>query len=409
MAVIRPFRALRPVPDAAPRVASVPYDVVSSDEARELADGEPLSFLRVSRAEIELPVGTDPHADAVYARATENFRTIRNAAPFVREAEASLYCYRLQANGREQTGLTACCSLDEYDRGLIKKHEHTRRNKEDDRTRHMGELGAQTGLVFLTYRSREEIDVLMDRVCTGTPLFDFEAPDNVKHTVWRVSSPDVDLLVKAFKAVPALYIADGHHRAAGAARVRAEFARRDRLTVPSEADTVIAVAFPSTQVRILPYNRVVKDLNGRSPREFLDQIAATFPVCAGGPAPAQAGEVSIYLDGTWHNVTLADFSVDSSDRAAALDVARLDQGILAPLLGIEDVRRDPRIDFIGGIRGAAVLQAQVDRGEAAVAFSMFPVTVDDLMRIADEGGIMPPKSTWFEPKLRDGLLIHLIA
>ena len=269
MAAIRSFRALRAVPDTASRVASPPYDVMDVDEARELARGEPLSFLRVSRAELELPSETDPYADAVYVRAAENFRKIRVAAPFVTEAKPSLYCYRLQTTGHEQTGLTACYSLDEYDRGLIKRHEHTRWDKKADRTRHLTELGAQTGLVLLTYRATAEIDALTESACVGTPLFDFEAPDNVQHTVWRVPPADVDPLVKAFEAVSALYIADGHHRMASASLAREEFVRQGRPTVPSEADAVMATAFPHTQVRILPYNRVVQDLQGRSPREFL--------------------------------------------------------------------------------------------------------------------------------------------
>jgi len=408
MAAIRSFRALRAVPDTASRVASPPYDVMDVDEARELARGEPLSFLRVSRAELELPSETDPYADAVYVRAAENFRKIRVAAPFVTEAKPSLYCYRLQTTGHEQTGVTACYSLDEYDRGLIKRHEHTRWDKKADRTRHLTELGAQTGLVLLTYRATAEIDALTESACVGTPLFDFEAPDNVQHTVWRVPPADVDPLVKAFEAVSALYIADGHHRMASASLAREEFVRQGRPTVPSEADAVMATAFPHTQVRILPYNRVVQDLQGRSPREFLDQIKAKLPLRSGQPLPAKAGEVAMYLDGTWYNVGLTEFT-HSVDRADALDVARLHRDILAPLLGIRDIRRDSRIDFVGGSLGAAALQERVDQGEAAVAFSMFPVTVDDLMTIADEGSIMPPKSTWFEPKLRDGLLIHLVV
>ena len=408
MAAIRSFRALRAVPDTASRVASPPYDVMNVDEARELARGEPLSFLRVSRAEIELPSETDPYADAVYVRAAENFRKIRVAAPFVTEAEPSLYCYRLQTTGHEQTGLTACYSLDEYDRGLIKRHEHTRLDKRTDRTRHLTELGAQTGLVLLTYRATAEIDALTESVCAGVPLFDFMAPDNVRHTVWRVPPADVDLLVKAFEAVSALYVADGHHRMASASLAREEFVRQRRPTVPLEADTVIATAFPHTQVRILPYNRVVQDLQKQSAREFLDQIKAKLPLRPGQPMPAKAGEVAMYLDGTWYNVRLTEFT-HSVDRADALDVARLHRDILAPLLGIGDIRRDSRIDFVGGSLGVAALQERVDQGEAAVAFSMFPVTVDDLMTIADEGSIMPPKSTWFEPKLRDGLLIHLVV
>ncbi|HAK55802.1 MAG: DUF1015 family protein [Vicinamibacterales bacterium] len=407
MAAIRPFRALRPMPGAARRVAAVPYDVVTTDEARELAAGEPLSFLRVSRAEIDLPPGTDPHAETVYARAADNLRSLRRAAPLVTEADASLYCYRLHADGHEQVGLAACYSLDEYDRGAIKKHEHTRPEKEDDRTRHMLALRAQAGLVFLTYRATSTIDDAVERACAGDPLFDFEAPDGVRHTVWAVPPSEVRALVTGFEAVPALYIADGHHRAASAARARTTITRGSGAI--QEADSFVAVAFPHRQVRILPYHRVVRDLHGQTAEAFLDRIRAASQVETGGPVPTRAGEVSIYLDGAWHRVVLFDPADVSGDRAARLDVARLHRAILEPLLGIGDVRQDPRIDFVGGARGTAALEDRVDHGEAAVAFSMFPVTVDDLMGIADEGGIMPPKSTWFEPKLRDGLLIHPIG
>ena len=413
MAVIRPFRALRPALEVVSRVASVPYDVVSRDEARALAQDEPLSFLHVSRAEIDLPAGTDPYADEVYAKATDTFRSLRRRAPFVRDAEASFYIYRLTAHGQSQTGVAACWSLDEYDRGAIKKHEHTRRDKEDDRTRHMLALGAQTGLVFLTYRAVPAIAAIARRVCEAAPEVDFEAADGVRHTIWRAATGENGALMAAFAAVPALYIADGHHRVASAARARAELTATTPAA-PGDAeggvDTVLAVAFPHTEVRILPYNRIVTDLAGRSPAELRDAIAARCPVRAGAPAPSRAGEVSMYLDGRWHAVDLeAVEAAPAAGRADRLDVARLHAGIVGPLLGIGNVRQDPRIDFVGGACGPSPLQALVDCGRAAVAFSMYPVTVDDLMAVSDEGGIMPPKSTWFEPKLRDGLLIHLIA
>ena len=409
MSLIRPFRALRPSPEVAGRVASVPYDVVSSEEARQLAAGESLSFLRVSRAEVDFPAGTNPYSEAVYAAAADNFRALQRDAPFEREDAPTFYFYRVAADAQSQTGLAACYSLDEYDRGLIKKHERTRAIKEDDRTRHMLALRAQTGLVFLIYRAVAAIDALAERVCAAAPLVDFQAPDGVRHTIWRARVEETETIATAFAAVPALYIADGHHRAASAARARTELAASDRGA--GAAVTVLAVAFPHDQVRILPYNRVVADLGGQSPRAILDAIAARFPVRAGQPAPARSGEVSMYLDGAWYSLGL-DASGDvaaASQRADGLDVARLHAGLLEPLLGIGDVRNDPRVDFVGGARGPVALQARVDRREAAVAFSMFPVTVDDLMTVADEGGIMPPKSTWFEPKLRDGLLVHLIA
>ncbi|HEY7213113.1 MAG TPA: DUF1015 family protein [Thermoanaerobaculia bacterium] len=405
MAAIRPFRALRPAPEAAARVSSVPYDVVNTEEARAQAAGNPLSFLHVTRPEIDLPPGTDLYSDEVYAQAVRNFEQLERAAPLVLEPEASLYFYRLGAGAHAQTGLAACYSLDEYDRGLIKKHEHTRRDKEDDRTRHMVELRAQTGVVFLTYRAAAEVDAIARRVCASPPLYDFTAADGVTHTVWRVGAEDGAALAAAFGRIPALYIADGHHRAASAARARAVLRGQGGQ---GEVDTMLAVAFPDDQVKILPYNRIVKDLAGRSPEDFLAALREKLPVREGGPEPARRGEASMYLGGRWYTLDLGATRSAGGDRGEGLDVSLLQRAVLADLLGIGDVRSDPRIDFVGGARGTAALAQAVDGGRAAVAFSMYPVTVDDLMAIADAGGIMPPKSTWFEPKLRDGLLVHLI-
>lgn len=394
------------MPEVAAGVSSVPYDVVSTEEARALADGNPLSFLHVTRPEIDLPPGTDPHADEVYDRAVRNFEELRRAAPLTLEPEASFYFYRLGTGDHQQTGLAACYSLDEYDQGLIKKHEHTRRDKEDDRTRHMIALRAQTGVVFLTYHASADVDGIAQRVCAGPPLYDFTAADGVTHTVWRVGQADAAALVDAFGRIPALYIADGHHRAASAARARAVL--REQGGGSGEHDTMIAVAFPDDQVRILPYNRIVKDLAGQSPEAFLAAVGAKLPVRPGGPEPARQGEASMYLGGRWYTLDLGAVRPSGGDRIEGLDVSILQRAVLADLLRIGDVRSDPRIDFVGGARGTAALEQAVDGGRAAVAFSMYPVTVDDLMAISDAGGIMPPKSTWFEPKLRDGLLVHLI-
>jgi uncharacterized protein (DUF1015 family) len=399
MATLLPFAALRPQPPVAARIAAVPYDVVNVEEARGQAAGNPLSFLHVSRAEIDLPDGTDPYADAVYARAVEAFRSLRPS--MIRGETPSLYVYRLRTGGHEQVGLAACYSLAEYDRDVIKKHERTRRDKEDDRTRHMIELRAQTGPVFLTYRAARAVDEIVARVIAAAPLYDFIAPDDVAHAVWRVPDADVGALVDAFARIPALYIADGHHRAASAARAR------DALAAVPEAASFLGVAFPDNQVRILPYNRLVADLAGRTPAQFLAEVSSRFPVQPGPPSPERRGDVSMYLAGGWHVVTLGT-AVARGDASRALDVSLLEEEVLAPILRIGDVRTDKRIDFIGGARGAGELVRLVDSGRAAVAFSMFPVDVDDLMAIADAGGIMPPKSTWFEPKLRDGLLIHEI-
>ncbi len=410
MALVRPFRALRPTVSTAERIAAVPYDVVSTDEARALAAPEPLSFLHVSRAEIDLPDGTDPHADAVYERAAANFTRLRDTS-LTLEPEPSLYFYRLSTNGHVQTGLAGCFSIDDYDKDIIKKHERTRRDKEDDRTRHMLALRAQTGPVFLTYVASPEVDVIAERTAQQAPLFDFTARDGVKHTLWRVVGADADALVGAFGAVPTLYIADGHHRAASAARTRNEMRERslpiENLGDGADFTTVLAVAFPHNQVRILPYNRTVKGLGGLSPTGFLEAVRASFSVEAGPAAPARGGDISMYFQKRWYTLRPLQ-PVNAGDAIGRLDVSVLQERVLAPVLKIADVRTDPRIDFIGGVRGVAALEAAVDRGPAAVAFSLFPVSVPDLIAVSDSGAIMPPKSTWFEPKLRDGLLTHLI-
>jgi len=404
MAVIHPFAALRPTPAAVARVAAVPYDVVNTDEAKALAGDEPLSFLRVSRPEIECPPGTYIYSDEVYAAAEDNFDRLRRAAPLVVEDAPSLYVYRLHMGAHVQTGVAACYSVDEYARDLIKKHEKTRPDKEDDRTRHILALRAQTGPVFLTYRASAAVDAAVQAVTETEPLFDFTAADGVRHVVWRAPEPAVPALVAAFAAVPALYIADGHHRAASAWRTHQALAAEG----PGEHERFLAVAFPDAQMQVLPYNRVVRDLNGLSPDAFRAALAAHGTVTPGGPAtPARKGLVAMYLTGQWSTL---DFGAPPADlaRDAALDVSRLQDAVLAPVLGIHDIRTDKRIDFVGGIRGTAEIERLVDRGTFAVGFSLFPVSVDDLMQISDAGGIMPPKSTWFEPKLRDGVLSHLV-
>ena len=404
MSTVVPFRALRPAPDAAARVAAVPYDVVNAEEARALADGNPLSFLHVSRAEIDLPPGTDPHSDAVYGRAADNFTALKTDAPLLMEDVPSLYLYRLGMSEHVQTGVCGAFSLDEYDRDIIRKHERTRRDKEDDRTRHMLELRAQTGPVFLTYPVSRAIDDLVGRATQTSPLFDFSAPDRIHHTIWRVPADLTNALVDGFAAVPALYIADGHHRAASAARVR------DHLRATAGAgewDKVLAVAFPDNQVNVLPYNRVIRDLATHSPSSLLAGLQDRFPIQAGPATPDRAGHVAMYLDGRWYTIDLGQPPAGLAPDQR-LDVSRLQDLVLGPILGIGDVRTDKRIDFVGGIRGTQELESLVNSGQAAVAFSLFPVSVADLMQISDAGGIMPPKSTWFEPKLRDGLLSHVI-
>ncbi len=398
MSAIYPFSALRPAPKAAAAVASVPYDVVNTEEARKLADGNPLSFLRVSRPEIELPAATDPHADVVYDLATRNFARLKSLAPLIVEEAASLYVYRLHMGEHVQSGVAACFSIDEYDHDLIKKHEKTRPDKEDDRTRHMLSIGAQTGPVFLTYRASNAVDAAVTAAATGEPLYDIVAPDGVRHQIWCVPAAMNQAFVDAFAALDSLYIADGHHRAASAARTRQSLAAKGA----GEHDRVLAVAFPDNQMQVLPYNRVVRDLHGLTANEFLASLKRRLTVTAGGPAtPARKGDVAMFLAGAWHTITLPAV-------AHSLDVDTLESTILEPVLGIDDVRTNKRIDFVGGIRGTSALEQLVTSGTFAVAFSMFPVSVEDLMRVSDAGGIMPPKSTWFEPKLRDGLLSHVL-
>ncbi len=409
MAFIHPFRALRPKASVAAQIAAVPYDVVSTEEARALADGNPLSFLRVSRAEIELPADTDPYSDAVYDRASANFEALKTSSLTV-ENEPLLYVYRLRMGGAEQTGVAGGFSIDEYTRGVIRKHEHTRRDKEDDRTRHMLALGAQTGPVFLTYRASPAIDGIVPRATAGSPLYDFEAVDGVRHTIWTISDGEKEELVEAFGDVPSLYIADGHHRAASAARAwtqrgSAGAAASEASANGAGADTFLAVAFPHDQVRILPYNRGVRDLNGLSPVQFIEALRSRFLVEPGGPVPTRRGDIAMYFQREWRAIRPR---VVHGDLVGLLDVSILQDGLLEPVLGIADVRSDPRIGSVGGARGTSELQRLVDSGSYAVAFSLFPVDVADLMAVSDAGAIMPPKSTWFEPKLRDGLLMHVI-
>ena len=404
MAIIRPFHALRPVPAAAAAVAAVLYDVVSIGEARRLAADNPLSFLHVSRAEIDLPGDIDPYSAAVYELAARNLQALIDRAPLVVEAEPSLYLYRMQAADHEQTGLAGCFSLDEYDRGVIKRHERTRRDKEDDRTRHMVALRAQTGLVSLTYRATAAIDTVVAHGAAEPPLLNVAAPDDVSHTVWRLSAEAASAAVSAFADVPAVYIADGHHRIASAARARDELSGGDG---GHASQFFLGVAFPDSQVRILAYNRTVANLAGRTPAGFLAALRARFPVAGCGPPVPPKGQAAMYLDGVWHAIDLAAAKIGRIP-GKPLDVAILQDQILAPVLDVADIRTDPRVTFVGGARGTGALEQAVDSGAAAVAFSLAPVTPDELLAISDAGGVMSPKSTWFEPKLRDGLLIHQI-
>jgi len=408
VAAIYPFRALRPPVERVEQVASVPYDVVNTEEARALAAENPLSLLHVTRPEIDLPDGTNIYSEEVYARAAENFQRLVESCPLETEAEPSLYLYRLVMGEHEQVGVAACCAVDEYDRDLIRKHERTRPDKEDDRTRHMLELRAQTGVVFLTYRADRRIDALAAAVVSGEPLYDFTAPDGIRHTLWRAPSPDA--FVRAFGEVPLLYIADGHHRAASASRARAALRERNpQHTGEEEYNRFLTVIFPSDQMQILPYNRVVKDLHGMSAEQFLAAVEAKFSVAEGSAAVPARGRFGMYLRQRWYVLTPRSAApAETGDPTATLDVSVLQDQLLDPILGIKDVRTDKRIDFVGGIRGTSELERLINEGRAAVAFSLSPTTIEDLLTVSDARGIMPPKSTWFEPKLRDGLLIHKI-
>lgn len=406
MVMVRPFRALRPPKERVAQVAAVPYDVVNTEEAHKLSAGNQWSFLHVSRPEIDLPAGTDLYSDAVYEKAVENLNWLRKECPLIEEEKPSLYIYRLIMGDQTQIGVVGCCSVDEYDQDIIRKHERTRKDKEDDRTRHTVTMRAQTEPVFLTYRAQEGIDRLVAQVVETEPLYDFAAPDGVKHTLWLVSDPAP--FVAAFRSVPLLYVADGHHRSASASRARAALkAQNPGHSGEEEYNFFLAVMFPANQLRILPYNRTVRDLNGRSAAEFLEAVRASFNVTEGAPpSPQRPHEFSMYLDKRWYGLTPKQ-PVDTTSPIASLDVSILQDRLLAPLLNIQDPRTDKRIDFVGGIRGTSELEKLVDSNKAAVAFSLYPTTLDDLMRISDAGEIMPPKSTWFEPKLRSGLFLHL--
>ena len=403
MPSVRSFRALRPTPDLAERVASVPYDVISTPEAVELADGNDVSFLHVVRPEIDLPEGTDEHADAVYAQGAEALNRFVSDGTLVLDDAPGLFVYRLVMNGREQTGIVGLVSTADYDAGAILKHEDTRPDKEDDRTRHLLAQRAHAEPVMLTYRAHETIDDAVAEAVASEPVYDFRAKDYVQHTVWRLANPDA--VIAAFDEIDALYVADGHHRSAAASRAARQLAD-DGDAAADAAAHFLAVLFPMEDMEILPYNRVVKELPvGKG--KFLEQLRRKFEVEEALFAdPEDPGTVAFYLgeDFGWQTLVLPD---TNRDRVAdTLDVARLAEFVLEPMLNITDPRTDANIGFVGGIRGTDELERLVNGGEAEIAFSMFPTAPEDLLDVSDAGERMPPKSTWFEPKLRSGLLVH---
>ncbi len=408
MSIIKPFRALRPKKEFAAQVASVPYDVIYESEVRSTLAENPLSFLRVSRSEGDLPENEDHSTEEIFARASENLQKFINDEILVRDDEPAIYIYRLSTGEHSQTGVVACCSIDEYEQDLIKKHEKTRPDKVEDRTNQMIALGAQTGLIFLAFRNTEKIRNLIAEINETEPLYDFQSEDGVRQTVWRVS--ETEELENAFREVPALYVADGHHRAESANLTRKKLREQNPdHTGEEEYNFVMAGVFPSEDLRILAYNRVVKDLNGLSEEEFLQKLSENFIVSeTEQKKPSERRNFCMYLGGKWYHLRFTVEYIQEPDPIERLDVSILQNYVLSPILGIDDPRTNDRISFVGGSRGTAELEKMVDSGEGKVAFSMFPTTMDDLFAVADMNEIMPPKSTWFEPKLKDGLLIHLI-
>jgi len=415
MAVIKPFKALRPSEESAQLVASIPYDVVNREEACADVEGNNLNFLRVTRSEIELDKNINPYSTEVYKKAKENLQRLKKEAPLQVDEKPHFYLYKLIMNGKEQTGVAATFSVDDYDNNVVLKHENTRKEKEDDRTNHIITTEAQTGAVFLTYRGTKKInDVVEETKNNVNPIYDFSANDGIKHTIWVLPDKYNQVVIDEFKSIDKLYIADGHHRAASASRARKVKADNNSSHNGNEEyNFFIAVIFPAEQVKILPYNRIVLDLNGLSGEEFFNRVSEKFEVQKSSlKEPDQRKCFGMYLNKQWYSLKARDSvtaSLSLSDSVGSgLDVSILQDFLLNPVLGIEDQRTSKKIDFIGGIRGTAELEKLVDSGKAAVAFSLYPVSVESLMKISDAGEIMPPKSTWFEPKLRDGLLVYLI-
>lgn len=411
MAVFKPFKAIRPSPEHVKAVASRPYDVLNSDEARVESYGNNLSFLHVVKPEIDLPLDTNPYASEVYEKGRENFNKLRSSGVLMQDEDASFYIYRITMDGRSQIGLVGCCYFEEYFEGIIKKHELTRTAKENDRVNHVECLNANAEPVFFSYRGKDSIDDLVSEKIKYEPIYNFHADDGIQHELWLVSKfDDVRIIEEAFKTVPFLYVADGHHRTAAAARIgQKRKEENSNHTGLEEYNYFLAVLFPEDQLKIFDYNRVVKDLNGFSSEDFLTKLEESFLVTKIEKAdsrPRSIREFCLYMKSGWYRLLAKEGSWDTQDPVADLDVTILSEQVLSPLLNITDLRKDNRIDFVGGIRGLEELEKRVDSGEMKAAFALYPVSMDQLLNIADAGEIMPPKTTWFEPKLRSGLFIH---
>lgn len=412
MATIREFKAIRPSAENAKYVAALPYDVMSSEEARQMVEGNPLSFLHIDRAEIDLPVETDHYSTAVYQKAAQNLNSLIKDKVLVADENPCLYIYRLTMNGHSQTGLVACTSIDEYIDGTIKKHELTREDKEQDRINHVDYCNANTGPIFLAYKNEKNADEIINQwLANHKPVYDFVSSDGVGHAVWVIDDTNtISNLKTVFKGIANLYIADGHHRNASAVKVGLKRRKENpNYTGNEEFNYYLSVLFPESQLNIFDYNRVVTDLNGLTTDEFIEKLSKYFYIMPytgdGSFKPKMPHQFGMYLKGKWY-ILNADPEQIPQDPVGSLDVSILQENLLIPILGIKDVRTDRRIDFIGGIRGLSELERRVDTGEMTVAFSMYPTSMDELMKVADSNLIMPPKSTWFEPKLRSGLFIH---
>jgi uncharacterized protein (DUF1015 family) len=412
MAFIKPFKGVRPQKEQAEKVAALPYDVMNTEEAKQMAAGNPVSFLHISRPEIDLPEATDIHSDQVYQQGRQNLQSFLTRAVLLQDESERYYIYRQKMDGITQTGLVVCAGVDDYQSGAIKKHELTRADKEEDRVRHIDALNANDEPVFYTYRNDPAITEAINKITFEQPLYDFITDDGVSHTLWSVAGPDqVAMLTERFAAIPTLYVADGHHRSAAASRVRdLRKNANPKHSGKEEYNYFLTVIFPDNEMTIMPYNRVVKDLNGRSVAEFMARVAERFEVTPvpGALSPERRHQFGMYLAGKWYELVAREGSFSEDDAVASLDVSVLQDNLLSPVLGVRNPRTDQRIHFVGGIRGVAELEREVNSGAYQVAFSLFHTSIEELMSLADEDKIMPPKSTWFEPKLRSGLFLHLL-